>query len=212
MDPEHIDDSGQSDPPDLLLESDAPLQRWRVAPSDPSRLEAIWSEQSLDADQPAADWLGPLRAPRQLRVLVIHLSENRRMVEQLVKQLRVEGWDAFYDADFRLGRSISHLIAEAIDRADAVIAVICPLINDEDRGAYLRAETRRAMRQRKLIPARVGIRANKLPVPLADINAADITAWAMDGDEAGLDRLIEELRKREQELREVFVDLERLGQ
>lgn len=135
--------------------------------------------------------LAPGAAPPD--VFVSYARENRPFAEQLADALQVNGLQVWWDSNLAAGAEFSAVI-EAKLLGAAVVIVLWSA--DSVRSSFVRDECSRALKHDKLLPLR--IEDVELPLGFGQLHTLDLLDWDGDTDDATFQRLLLEVRQRQQ--------------
>jgi hypothetical protein len=130
----------------------------------------------------------------KLRVYVSFAQEDRRRVRELESRLRAEGFETWFDEkDLTAGSDWREEVRQALPTCDAFLS--CLSTRSVSRSGFYDEEIAIALDLRKNRPAFViPVRLDECDLPAA-YREADLT-WVDVFDEAGVERLIRDLKKR----------------
>ena len=135
--------------------------------------------------------LAPGAAPPD--VFVSYARENRPFAEQLADALQVNGLQVWWDSNLAAGAEFSAVIEGKLLGAAVVIVLWSA---DSVRSSFVRDECSRALKQGKLLPLR--IEDVELPLGFGQLHTLDLLDWDGDTDDATFQRLLLEVRQRQQ--------------
>jgi len=120
---------------------------------------------------------------------VLYLSDDRIIVERLVKLLR-ERWSVWWDQDIVHG-DWGAMLREELPQCDCVVPVLSDTVKGE-RKAILKDEMRLAMLHSKpIIPFIIG--AAEVPIGFGDLNHTEAFGWRGDPKQPGYQQLVSKI-------------------
>jgi len=122
------------------------------------------------------------------QVFISYARSTEAVAEAAAAALRAEGYEVWRDDALPAHRPYDEVIAERLDRADAVLVLWSA---DAVQSQWVRSEANRARERRKLVQARLGRAA--LPMPFDQIQVAELGSWTGDPHVAGWRKVVASL-------------------
>lgn len=141
-------------------------------------------------------------------VFVSYARQDAEVANRIVEYLRQSGVDVWYDRELRAGENWPGVIADQLERADAVLVLVSPA---SLQSQWVQREWAAALGQSvRLIPVLVqGSTFADLPAPLSTLQAVDLNQY----DPRELERLVEavvQLRSSPAAAAIAAIDVERI--
>ena len=126
-------------------------------------------------------------------VFVSYARENRALAELLSEGLSADGLKVWWDSDLCAGAEFAAVIEAKLQGAAVVIVLWSA---DSVRSVFVRDECSRAIRHNKLLPVR--IETVELPLGYGQLHTLDLLDWDGDTDDAAFQKLLQDVRQRQQ--------------
>ncbi|HEY7901499.1 MAG TPA: AAA family ATPase, partial [Caulobacteraceae bacterium] len=110
-------------------------------------------------------------------VFVSYARSTEAKAKVLAASLAEHGYDVWIDHELPNHRAYSEVIEEQIQAARAVLVIWSP---DAAASEWVRSEANRGRHERKLV--QVAVEKTRLPMPFDQIQCADLSGWAGEGD------------------------------
>ncbi len=135
-----------------------------------------------------------LPAPGTADVFISYSHQNRAVAALLADVLAAQSLQVWWDRDLIAGTEFAGVIEAQLDGARVVVTLWSA---ESVRSAFVRDESARALRARKLLPLR--IEDVELPLGFGQTHTLDLIGWDGDPQAANLEQLLVELRRRKGE-------------
>jgi hypothetical protein len=123
-------------------------------------------------------------------VFLSYAREDRDRIGPLVRALERHGLSVWSDRRIRPGETWEEVIGKQLRTARSVVVV---WTEDSVRSSWVRAEARRAHKRDVLVPVFLDPVSEAIPMPLEEVEAADLIDWDGESESEEFDGLIAQL-------------------
>ena len=127
-------------------------------------------------------------------VFMSYAREDKDTARKLKNALEFKDWEVFVDEqDIPPGSYWAEELEKNLDSARCVVVLWS---TDSVASSWVKYEANEAEERGKLVPALIGAVAERIPVSLRKVHAADLVEWGGDLEHAGFTQLVEVVEKR----------------